>query len=87
MSNLRNESELGVAQVSVSIGKLFAVLDHFEGETGQPVKVNVLKLALGITRRELRKLERQKRLDVFYVTDEHGTKEKAYLRPKERKIV
>jgi hypothetical protein len=71
--------------MSTGIGVAYAVMDHFEGETGQPVRASVLKRVLpGIDHKLLRDWERQKRVDVFYVTDDKGTREKAYLRPKNR---
>lgn len=59
-------------------------MDHFEQESGKPTTASVLKQVVGITRAQLRKWEREKRVDVFYVTDDKGTREKAYMRPKER---
>lgn len=70
----------------MSIGKIYAFLDYFEGQTSKPTTSSILKLATGVTRTELRYLERQKRLDVFYITDKNGTCEKGYLRPKERNL-
>lgn len=68
----------------MSIGYAWAVMDHFENETGKPTPASTLKKVLGTTRAQLRKWEREGRVDVYYVTDENGTREKAYMRPKER---
>lgn len=70
-----------------NIGQVFAVCDHFEGERGKPTKASDLRKILGVTRQELRQWERQGRLDVYYVMDAKGTREKAYMRPKERASV
>lgn len=66
------------------LGRLYAVCDHFEGETGKPVRASVLRKALGLERNILRALERAGKLDTFYVKLPNGQVEKAYLRPKDR---
>lgn len=68
----------------MSIGRAYAVMDHFEQDTGKPTTASALKQVIGITRAQLRKWERDGRVNVYYVTDDKGTREKAYMRPKER---
>lgn len=72
--------------MTTSLGKTWAICDHFESETGKPVLASILKQSIGITRAELRQLERKGKLDVYYVTNEKGTLEKAYMRPKKRSV-
>jgi hypothetical protein len=45
-----------------SIGKTWAICDHFELSTGQPVRLNVLKDATGHGRKQFRKWVREGRL-------------------------
>lgn len=66
----------------MSIGRAYAVMDHFESESSKPTTASTLKQVIGITRAQLRKWEREGRVDVYYVTDAKGTREKAYMRPK-----
>lgn len=68
----------------MSIGQAWALMDHIEAQTGKPTTASKLRKVLNVTRAQLRKWEREGRLDVYYVTDAKGTREKAYKRPKER---
>jgi predicted site-specific integrase-resolvase len=68
----------------MNIGQAWAVMDHFEGESGKPTTTAQLRNIVGVTRSQLRVWEREGRLDVYYVTNDRGTREKAYMRPKER---
>lgn len=64
------------------LNKVWAICDHFQGESGSPVTTNILKRSTGVTRSDLRKLVRDKKLVEFTVTNERGSSEKAYFRPK-----
>lgn len=68
----------------MSIGHAWALMDHYEKETGKPTTATQLRNILKVSRSQLRKWEREGRVDVYYVTDAKGTREKAYMRPKER---
>lgn len=66
------------------IGRVYAILDKYENDTKKPMPTSLLKRFAGVSRSDLRQLERQGRLDIFYAVDGKGTRQKAYLRPKER---
>lgn len=68
----------------MTLGRVWAVCDHREQVDGQPVPTSALKRVCGVTRAQLRAWERDGRLDVYYAVDASGTRQKAYLRPKER---
>ena len=68
----------------MSIGKVWALCDIREQQTGNPTTVREIKRVLGVERAELRAWEVQGRLDVYYVTDANGTRQKAYMKPKHR---
>ncbi|UOF90797.1 hypothetical protein LSG31_00495 [Fodinisporobacter ferrooxydans] len=69
-----------------SIGQCWAICDHFELHTGQPVLASTLKQSCGVDRKQLREWERKGRLEVYHVTSPKGTTEKAYKRPKDRGV-
>ncbi len=68
----------------MSIGRVWALCDIREQQTGSPTTAHEIKCVLGVKRAELRAWEAQGRLDVYYVTDANGTRQKAYMRPKVR---
>jgi len=68
----------------MNIGHIWAVCDIYEKQTGKPIPSSTLKMTVGVCRKDLREYERRGRLDVYYITDAKGTREKGYLRPKER---
>ncbi len=71
----------------MSVGKAWALCDLREGKTGQPVTAQEIRRVLGIDRTQLRQWERQGRLDVYYTADAKGTRQKAYMRPREREYI
>jgi hypothetical protein len=68
----------------VSISSVWALCDFQEQKTGAPTTSAELNRVLGVERSQLRRYERGGRLDVYYVTDDKGTRQKAYMRPKGR---
>lgn len=65
-----------------TIGKVWAVCDHFQQETGNPVLASILKQSSGATRQQLRNWVREGRLQEYDVTGPHGQMQKGYSRPK-----
>lgn len=70
------------AEKKATIGKVWAIADHFEQSTGQPVSLMTLKAATGLERSDFRKWTRQGRLIEHRVKGTNGQEMVAYSRPK-----
>lgn len=66
-----------------TIGKTWAICDHFEQNTGDPVRASVLKEATGHDRKQFRKWVRQGRLIEHELKLPSGQTILGYTRPKE----
>lgn len=66
----------------MSIGRVYAICDHFEKSTGLPVLASTLKGATGYDRKQLRKWVKEGRLAEHDFTSALGQVQKAYTRPK-----
>jgi len=69
------------------LANIYAICNHFEGETGKPVRAAILKRAAGITRQDLRKLEREGKLEAVEITNYKGVLEKHYFKPKGLSVI
>jgi hypothetical protein len=65
-----------------NIGKAWAICDHFEQSTGQPVTLSVLTEATGYDRKQFRKWAHQGRLVEHRVRTLSGQERIGYTRPK-----
>lgn len=65
-----------------TIGKVWAICDHFEQSTGQPVTLNTLKEATGQDRKQFRKWVRDGRLVEHSIKASTGQVYLGYTRPK-----
>lgn len=72
--------------MSVSIGVIYAICDHFEMNNQGPVLASTLKQSSGVSRSQLRQWVRQGRLNEYEITMS-GTMQKAYSRPKQKEDV
>jgi hypothetical protein len=68
----------------MSIGRVWALCEINEKKDGRPTTAREIQRVMGVSRAELRLHEHKGRLDVYYVTDDKGTRQKAYMRPKGR---
>lgn len=68
--------------MKATIGKVWAICDHFEQNTGKPALASTLKQATGIDRKQLRKWVREGRLVEYTITSGDGQQQNAYSRPK-----
>lgn len=68
--------------MNLNIGKLWAICDHFEANTGNPALASTLKAATGIDRKQLRAWVREGRLIEYELKSADGQVQKAYARPK-----
>jgi len=69
--------------MSVSLGEIWAVVDHLEMHTGKPILASQLKQICGVERTQLRKWVRDGRLNEYNATSDKGQLQKAYTRPRE----
>ena len=67
---------------SPTIGRLWEFLDFYEERGRAPVPTSIVRAITGVSRTRLRFWEREGRLDVYYVVDGKGTRQKAYRRPR-----
>lgn len=65
-----------------SIGKTWAICDHFEQSTGSPVRLSVLREATGHDRKQFRKWVREERLVEHRHRALNGQERIGYTRPK-----